>query len=121
MYSALPRWLAVAREAMRLFVPSCLIVTGAVLGGIIPGASCAHTCAPALGGLLGSDGKVIWFATNLVFGVGGAFYGGLCGRGIQPTPKWWFIILFSIIAGLVAGAAGFLWWAWMLSLAAPPL
>jgi hypothetical protein len=105
---------------MRLILASCLILGGALLGGVFPGAALAFHVA-AGSGLSGSAGEVVCFAANLVFGVGGAVCGGLVAQSSQQGTRWRYSILFAVIIGLAAGTAGYLWCDWALSHAEPPL
>jgi hypothetical protein len=108
------------RSVMRLILASCLTLGGAITGGIFPGAILAF-CWVANSGLSGSAAELLCFATNLGFGVGGAFCGKLYGRAIQPTASWWYNFLFPAVVGLMAGAVGYFWLDWALSHAETPL
>jgi hypothetical protein len=105
---------------MRLIFASCLILGGAVAGGVFPGGLLAFFLAVG-SGLSGSAGEIFCFVVNLVFGIGGAFCGGLFARVIRPGARWGYNVLFPTIAGLVTGAAGYFWLEWAISHAEPPL
>jgi hypothetical protein len=104
---------------MRLLA-SGLIVGGAVLGGVFPGAVLALFLA-AGSGLSGSAAERVCFGVNLLLALGGAFCGGHLARVFQLGVGWRYMVPFSALAGLIAGLVGYLWFDWVLSYANPPL
>jgi hypothetical protein len=105
---------------MRNFLAYLLVVIGAFFGGVFPGSGLAFTvaCGTRMSGIAG---EFICFATNLAFGVAGAFCGNVATRTIKPDATRFSYLLFPIVSGVIAGVAGYFWFDWALSHAEPPL
>lgn len=117
---------------MRFIFTFCLILGCAAVGGVFPGSFVALLLARSIG-CGGALGEAICFFANLALGIAGAFCGLFYAR-----LGWAFFSLFSnrpldlderlrryiplaVIVGLIAGAAGYLWFDWVLRNADPPL
>jgi hypothetical protein len=105
---------------MRQFLSSCLVLGGAVAGGVFPGALIAW-CLVASSRLSGSAGEACCFVANLIFGVAGALCGSLLARWIYPGATWRYNVLLVVVSGLAAGSTGYLWLDWVVSHAELPL
>jgi hypothetical protein len=105
---------------MRKLVPICLVVAGAGIGGIFPGAITAFFVAVSTG-IDGLGGEAVCLTANLLFGVVGAVCGKVAGQGAEQKAFRGVDLMVPITLGLVCGMIGFIWLYYVISYADPPL
>ena len=110
-----------AKGAMRRVVASCLIVVGAILGGIYPGAVVRSTWRRAAV----SMGRMRRGSASLPTSPSGArlvlSYGGAASLLLGLAVRWWLVMPLAVVVGLARRRGRVLWAALVLAHADPPL
>jgi hypothetical protein len=105
---------------MRRLISGVLMLIGAGIGGVFPGAFLAFSAA-AQTGLSGNTGEALCLLVNLFLGIGGGLLGLIASGAIfYPTVRRSDVIA-RIVIGLITGAGGYVWCYWAISHADPPL